>query len=206
MLEISSNFNFLSLFARIQNPNFHKRLLLKILILGIGNILFGDEGIGVHLSNLLKLNYKYSGEHHITILDGGTMAQHLIPIICEYDSILILDSIDADDAKIGDVYFFDFSAIPHSITWAGSAHEVEMLQTLRMVEMLGDLPPTKILGIKPFIIGENPTFDLTQEVLQGAKLMESQAIKYLTSLGVVVEKTHNHDLQDIARLSYKGFA
>lgn len=179
---------------------------MKILILGIGNILFGDEGIGVHLSNLLKLNYKFSGEHSVDILDGGTMAQHLIPVISEYDSVLIIDSIDADDAKIGDVYFFDFTAIPNSITWAGSAHEVEMLQTLQMIEMLGDLPPTKILGIKPFIIGENTTFDLTQEVLQGAKIMESRAIKYLESLGVIVEKINDQDLQEIARFSYKGYA
>lgn len=179
---------------------------MKILILGIGNILFGDEGIGVHLSNLLKLNYKFSGGHSVDIVDGGTMAQHLIPLISEYDSVLIIDSIDAEDAKIGDVYFFDFSAIPNAITWAGSAHEVEMLQTLRMIELLGDLPPTKILGIKPFIIGENPTFDLTQEVLQGAKLMEAQAIKHLETLGVRIEKIDNQDLQQIARFSYKGYA
>lgn len=178
---------------------------MKILILGIGNILFGDEGIGVHLCNLLKVNYVFSGEHCVDIIDGGTMAQHLIPLITQYDSVLILDSIDANDAKIGDVYFFDFNAIPNSITWAGSAHEVEMLQTLRMIEMLGDLPPTKILGIKPFIIGENPTFELTAEVQQGAKLMESQAIAYLESLGVVVSKKAHQDLQDIARLSYKGY-
>ncbi|MCI5968292.1 HyaD/HybD family hydrogenase maturation endopeptidase [Helicobacter sp.] len=179
---------------------------MKILILGIGNILFGDEGIGVHLSNLLKLNYKFSGEHSVDIVDGGTMAQHLIPLISQYDSVLIMDSIDANDAKVGDVYFFDFNAIPNAITWAGSAHEVEILQTLKMIEMLGDLPPTKILGIKPFIIGESTTFDLTQEVLQGAKLMESQAIKYLESLNVIVERKGNQDLQEIAKFSYKGYA
>lgn len=119
--------------------------------------------------------------------------------------MLIIDSIDAKEAKVGDVYFFDFNAIPNAITWAGSAHEVEMLQTLRMIEMLGDLPPTKILGIKPFIIGENPTFELTAEVQKGAKLMESQAIAYLESLGVAVSKKARQDLQDIARLSYKGY-
>lgn len=178
---------------------------MKILILGIGNILFGDEGIGVHLSNLLKLNFSFGGRHSVEIVDGGTMAQHLIPLITQYDSVLIIDSIDAEDAKVGDVYFFDFSAIPNQITWAGSAHEVEMLQTLRMIEMLGDLPPTKILGIKPFIIGENPTFELTEEVKKGAKLMESQAILYLESLGVRVCRKDYQDLQEIAYSSYKGY-
>ncbi len=178
---------------------------MKILILGIGNILFGDEGIGVHLSNLLKLNYDFGGEHEVDIVDGGTMAQHLIPLITAYDSVLILDSIDANDAKIGDVYFFDFNDLPQQITWAGSAHEVEMLQTLRMIESLGDLPPTKILGIKPFIIGEDPTFELTQEVKEGAKIMEKQALVYLEERGVLVQRKAHQDLQEIARLSYRGF-
>ncbi|EES88956.1 HyaD/HybD family hydrogenase maturation endopeptidase [Helicobacter canadensis] len=178
---------------------------MKILILGIGNILFGDEGIGVHLSNFLKVNYTFSGEHSLDIVDGGTMAQHLIPIITQYDRVLILDCIDADDAKIGDVYFFDFSAIPNNITWAGSAHEVEMLQTLKMIEMLGDLPPTKILGVKPVIIGSDPTFELSPEILKAAKIMEAQAIKYLQELGIKADKKDQKDLQKIANLSYKGF-
>ena len=178
---------------------------MKILILGIGNILFGDEGIGVHLSNLLMLNYSFEGEHEVDIVDGGTMAQHLIPIITNYDRVLILDCIDADTALIGDIYFFDFSAIPNNITWAGSAHEVEMLQTLKMIEMLGDLPPTKILGVKPFIIGSDPTFELSQEILKAAKTMEAQAIKYLHEFGIQTHKKDNRDLQEIAHLSYKGF-
>ena len=178
---------------------------MKILILGIGNILFGDEGIGVHLSNLLKLNYSFEGEHEVDIVDGGTMAQHLIPIITNYDRVLILDCIDADNAQIGDIYFFDFSAIPNNITWAGSAHEVEMLQTLKMIEMLGDLPPTKILGVKTFIIGSDPTFEVSQEILKAAKTMEAQAIKYLHEFGIQTRKKDNRDLQEIAHLSYKGF-
>ena len=178
---------------------------MKILILGIGNILFGDEGIGVHLSTLLKLNYSFEGKHEVDIVDGGTMAQHLIPIITNYDRVLILDCIDADNAQIGDIYFFDFSAIPNNITWAGSAHEVEMLQTLKMIEMLGDLPPTKILGVKPFIIGSDPTFELSQEILKAAKTMEAQAIKYLHEFGIQTHKKDNRDLQEIAHLSYKGF-
>ena len=83
---------------------------MKILILGIGNILFGDEGIGVHLSNLLKLNYSFEGEHEVDIVDGGTMAQHLIPIITNYDRVLILDCIDADNAQIGDIYYIEEGA------------------------------------------------------------------------------------------------
>ncbi|CAM2879170.1 HyaD/HybD family hydrogenase maturation endopeptidase [Helicobacter burdigaliensis] len=178
---------------------------MKILILGIGNILFGDEGIGVHLSNLLKVNYTFNTNHTLDIIDGGTMAQHLIPIITQYDEVLILDCVDAKDAEIGAVYYFDFREIPHNITWAGSAHEVEMLQTLQMIEMLGDLPNTKILGIKPVIIGTDPTFEISPKVLEGAKIMEEQALKFLESFNISHTKKDNKSLQEIANLSYKGF-
>ena len=71
--------------------------------------------------------------------------------------------------------------------------------------MLGDLPPTKILGVKPFIIGSDPTFELSQEILKAAKTMEAQAIKYLHEFGIQTRKKDNRDLQEIAHLSYKGF-
>lgn len=149
---------------------------MNILILGIGNILFGDEGIGVHLSNLLKVNYTFSGESSVDIVDGGTMAQHLIPLITQYQQVLILDCIDANDAKVGDVYFFDFSAVPNNITWAGSAHEVEMLQTLKMIEMLGDLPPTKILGVKPFVIGTDQLLNYLKRFYKQRKLWKQRLL------------------------------
>lgn len=183
---------------------------MKILILGIGNILFGDEGIGVHLSNYLKVNYTFtpsdsSNPVEVEIVDGGTLAQMLIPLITSYDKVLILDCVSVDGAEIGDVYAFDFDDVPNIITWAGSAHEVEMLQTLRLVEINGDLPPVHIIGIVPEVIGEDTAFDLSPNVKEGAKLMESQAIAYLAKNGVCATKTNNRDLQEIANLSFRGF-
>ena len=183
---------------------------MKILILGIGNILFGDEGIGVHLSNYLKVNYSFAPSDpanpvELEIVDGGTLAQMLIPLITSYDRVLILDCVSVDDAQIGDVYAFDFDNIPHIITWAGSAHEVEMLQTLRLVEINGDLTPVHIIGIVPEVIGEDTAFSLSENVKQGAKLMESQAIAYLAQNGITATKIANRDLQEIANLSFRGF-
>ena len=81
---------------------------MKILILGIGNILFGDEGIGVHLANFIDEKYEFKGDHQVDIIDGGTLAQRLIPIITDYDKVFVFDCVDVDEANIGDVYFFDF--------------------------------------------------------------------------------------------------
>ncbi|MGX3044806.1 HyaD/HybD family hydrogenase maturation endopeptidase [Helicobacter sp. T3_23-1056] len=227
---------------------------MRVLVLGIGNILFGDEGIGVHLMNYLKLNYKFTHplnsspldsaptksstqktslpksnlpktslpksneldssenpkhsleKYSLEFIDGGTLAQALIPLIVEYDFVLILDTVDVRGGKIGDVYSFPFDALPKQVSWAGSAHEVEMLQTLRLTQIMGDLPKIHIVGIIPEIIGEDTTFALSSELLSKVHTMEKEAIKQLESLGFVATKIDSPlSLQDIADKSYKGF-
>ncbi len=178
---------------------------MKILVLGIGNILFGDEGIGVHLANFLKLNYRFSGENEVEFVDGGTLASMLIPLITSYDKVLILDCVDVNNANIGEVYYFDFDNVPNIITWAGSAHEVEMLQTLRLTAINGDLPPVKIIGIIPEVIGEDTAFTLSQPVKEGAKIMEKLALEFLEENGIHAQKVDNRDLQEVANGSFRGY-
>ena len=176
---------------------------MKILILGIGNILFGDEGVGPHLANLLEQKYDFSSdEHTIEIIDGGTLAQRLIPIITDYDRVIIIDCVKVDDGNIGDVYSFEFSDMPEYITWDGSAHEVEMLQTLQMIEMMGDLPPVKIVGVIPYVIGEDSTFAMTDEVVKASELMERVILDYLKTLGIAITKKQDLKITDVATSTY----
>ena len=156
-----------------------RQIFMKVLILGIGNILFGDEGIGVHLSNYLKVNYAFKSSAH---------------------SLQIIDN-----AKIGDVFAFDFNAVPINVNWQGTAHEVEMLQTLKMIEMLGDLPTIKIVATIPHILDSDTTFELSQTIKKSAMTMRDEVFAHLKNLGFEIEKIADRDLQDIANLSYKGF-
>lgn len=156
---------------------------MKILLLGIGNLLFGDEGIGVHFINYLGKKYCFEGNHQLDLVDGGTLAQRLIPIMVEYDRVILIDTINAPGVKAGELYFFDFDAVPSNVDWQGSAHEVEMLQTLNMMDLAGDRPPTMIMGIVPTVI-EMTQFSLSQEVADAVPLMEKTLLEYLHTLGV----------------------
>ncbi|MDR0761873.1 MAG: HyaD/HybD family hydrogenase maturation endopeptidase [Campylobacteraceae bacterium] len=160
---------------------------MRILLLGIGNIMFSDEGVGVHLCRYIQKKYRFiSLEHTLDFIDGGTLAERLIPIIVEYDYVIILDCISADGGEFGDVYFFDFDDIPKHISWQGSAHEVEMLQTLMMMDIVGDRPTTKIIGIIPKVV-EGTTLKLTDEVIKGSETMERVLTGHLKELGFSVE-------------------
>ncbi len=174
---------------------------MKVLVLGIGNVMFSDEGVGVHLCRLLEQKYAFSSESHtLSFVDGGTLAQRLIPIIAEYDYVILLDCVDAKDGKIGDVYFFDFAEVPPMISWQGSAHEIEMLQTLTMMDMLGDRPTTKVVGIIPEVVND-PTLKMTQAVIKGSAVMEKVVIDHLKELGFVSEKISEIDIQTVANSS-----
>ncbi len=140
----------------------------------------------------------------IRFIDGGTLASFLMPTMVEFDEILLVDCIDADGAKGGEVYFYDYEAMPKQISWSGSAHEVEMLQTLQMMDLCGDLPHVKILAVVPRRI-EEASFKLSSVILESSKIMEKTALKYLSDLGFAHEKIADLSAQDIAdRFAKRG--
>ena len=140
----------------------------------------------------------------ISFIDGGTLASFLMPTMAEFDEILLVDCIDAEGAKSGEVYFFNYDAMPKQISWSGSAHEVEMLQTLQMMDLCGDLPHVKILAVVPQRI-EEASFKLSSVILESSKTMEKTALKYLSDLGFAHEKIADLSAQDIAdRFAKRG--
>ena len=183
-----------------------RRKKMNILILGIGNILFQDEGIGVHFIHYMDEKYTFnSKENSVTIMDGGTLAQRLIPEIIKYDEVIVVDCIEANNSKPGDVFFFDYRKTPNYIDWQGSAHEVEMLQTLNMIEMNYDLPNTHVLGVIPKRLNsEDTNFELSDELANASLVMENCLLDFLNSLNIETHiKNLGTHIKDICLNSYK---
>ena len=222
---------------------------MRVLVLGIGNVMFGDEGVGVHFVKMMERNYKFSPKNgakfdsdsnlsgkfsssnldvansnlssdlvrnddskfnayganlELRFIDGGTLAMALTPVIAWADVLIVADCISAEGGETGDVYFFGYEQMPPTVSWNGSAHEVEMLETLRLMELAGDLPRTKILGIVPKRI-EPMSFELSMQAQEGANLMEKTLLNELSHLGFCYEKIANFSVFDIAlEFSKKG--
>lgn len=64
---------------------------MQIVVLGVGNILLTDEGIGVRTAEYLMKNYDYPD--NVAILDGGTMGMELLGHIVDIDLLIILDAV-----------------------------------------------------------------------------------------------------------------
>jgi hydrogenase maturation protease len=175
----------------------------KILILGIGNVLYADEGIGVHFVNYIKDKYQFNHlSHQIDLIDGGTLAQSLIPLICQYDQLIVVDTVNSSEAKAGDVFFFDFDHAPAEIDWQGSAHEVEMLQTLTMMDMVGDRPATQVLGVIPTVI-EPMTLGLTPSLIAAIPVMEKTLLGFLDEFGITAVQQQTIKIEDVIPDAYK---
>ncbi|AYG63980.1 HyaD/HybD family hydrogenase maturation endopeptidase [Rhizobium jaguaris] len=70
-------------------PNFRKR---RVLVLGVGNILWADEGFGVRAVE--AFHRAYAVPNNVTVLDGGTQGLYLVHHVTEADDLIIFDAID----------------------------------------------------------------------------------------------------------------
>ncbi|WP_049824361.1 hydrogenase maturation protease [Desulfurivibrio alkaliphilus] len=176
----------------------------------MGNVLFGDEGLGVHLASLLKSNYHLIAAEPgaglpPAIVDGGTLGPHLIPLLTNHRQVLLLDSITADNAAPGEVFCFDYQQLPAPLKGRGSAHEVEMQQTLAMMRLAGDLPHITVLAAVPKIISKT-TFELSPEAQQAAVTMEQKALEIVDRWGFTATRRAHASIAEIARHCCRGVA
>ena len=65
---------------------------MNILILGIGNVLWADEGFGVRCVETLADRYAFPG--NVRLLDGGTQGLYLLPFMEEADALIVFDAVD----------------------------------------------------------------------------------------------------------------
>lgn len=106
-----------------------------ILVMGIGNVLLGDEGVGIHAIKSLESN---SFPSHVHLLDGGTGGFHLLSLIHDYKTIVLIDAT-LDGQKPGTVrtlhprFAKDF---PRTL----SAHDIGLKDLVESASLLGELP------------------------------------------------------------------
>lgn len=118
----------------------------NIIVLGLGNILRGDEGVGVHaleaLHNACRL------PPNVKLVDGGTAGLRLLELIADADRLLVLDAVEAG-AEPGTLFRFT----PDQLLPAGastSAHETGLPEILTLLEATGGRrPETVIIGVQP---------------------------------------------------------
>ncbi|HEA26082.1 MAG TPA: hydrogenase maturation protease [Ectothiorhodospiraceae bacterium] len=132
---------------------------MTVLILGIGNSLLSDEGVGIHA-------IRYLEEHHpdsqgVRYLDGGTIGFPLASEIAQSDSLIVIDASELD-GDVGDIELFEGAAMDRFLGRQRklTVHEVGLRDLLATSQLLDELPRRRaLLGIQPMTVswGEEPT-------------------------------------------------
>jgi hydrogenase maturation protease len=118
----------------------------KIVVLGVGNILLSDEGIGVHVANeLMKMDLP----PEVSVVEGGTDGFRLLNVITEADRLIVIDSVKGG-AEPGSIYCFDINEVrncPPGFTT--SVHQIGILEVINLSELVGKKPHTTVIGVEP---------------------------------------------------------
>jgi len=165
-----------------------------MLIIGIGNILQKDDGLGVYASSYLNENYTFSQE--VEIINGGVEGIHLLNVLEENSHIIVLDCLQLNDAPAS-IYAIPAQEISGYGLNNGGAHEIGILQCMDMIELQGKvLPETIVIGIVPAEV--TFAFGLSQEILEAFEGYISVVLQYLAKQGIEHRKKDNcSTLQDI---------
>jgi hydrogenase maturation protease len=132
----------------------------KVVIIGVGNLLLMDEGIGIHVINELE---KHKLPENVDIYDGGTGGFKLIDLMHEAKRVIFIDAVETGKAP-GTITIFtskDVRSIYPKKKY--SLHDTDLLEVIKMAELLDAPLEIEVVGVQPKIINYGTT--LSKELI-----------------------------------------
>jgi len=120
----------------------------KLLVLGVGNTLLMDEGIGVHAIYEFWKERDEWDETLVDFVDGGTFTQDIFYLFEEYENILVLDIVRAGKEP-GTIFSLEEDQLRKEEKQMLSLHDIDLLDSLGMAQMRGHRPYLRVIGIEP---------------------------------------------------------
>ncbi len=118
-----------------------------ILLIGLGNLLLGDEGVGIHALRQLQAHYRF--EPPIECLDGGTSGIDLLPWFQDYNRIILVDAVDFRAAP-GHVGVLRDEEIVTTLNEKMSLHHLGVGDVLSLTQLLDYTPAELVMvGVQP---------------------------------------------------------
>lgn len=150
-----------------------------LLVLGLGNELFSDEGLGVVASR----SFADRGLDGVDVVDGGTLGIGLVPTIEGRQGLLVLDAVVADGASPGDILVFEGEQVRASRQLLFSAHQIGIVEALAAADLLGR-GPSRIaaVGMVPFSLETG--YGVTPQAAERMPALISAAEAILADWGV----------------------
>lgn len=120
---------------------------IRTLVIGLGNPLMGDDGLGVAALELLREEWDLPVE--VELVDGGTWGMNLLPLVESARRLILVDAIRGG-AKPGTLTVLERSELPRYFALKLSPHQIDLREILALAELRGLLPEHLVaIGIEP---------------------------------------------------------
>ena len=137
---------------------------MRTLVLGIGNPILGDDGIGFHIAQELAKEIK---DENIDVKDTSVNGLNLLGLIVGYDKLIVIDAIMTEDEKVGEIYRLKPRNSSETAWSTISLHHLNLATTIEIGERLfpKEMPGEVII----FAIGAQEVTEVTGEMTARVK-------------------------------------
>ncbi|MCG6911784.1 MAG: HyaD/HybD family hydrogenase maturation endopeptidase [Deltaproteobacteria bacterium] len=159
----------------------------QIMVLGVGCILYTDEGFGVRV--IERIEERYTFPENVSVVDGGVLGTNLLGVISLADHLIVVDAI-RNKGNPGDLYRLYGDQIPKRIRAKNSIHQVDFLEALTLCSALDKVPDTVIVGVEPEDI-DTCSIDMSPVIQERIDPVIQMVLEELDRLGVTYSKRKN---------------
>lgn len=157
---------------------------MRIVVLGVGNILLSDEGVGVRAVERLKADYQLPPQ--VEVIDGGTSAMEMLDDLAGADHLIIVDAVRSGQAPATMIRIAD-KDVPMFFKTKLSPHQIGLSDVLATLALMGERPRAiTVIGVEPVSLGT--AMALTPQVQALLPKVVEQLAKELRQLGVMLER------------------
>ena len=119
---------------------------MRLLVLGVGNSLMGDQGLGVAVVRQLAGGFVFPPE--VAVVDGGAGSLDLLSLVAAAEQAYIIDAIEAG-SKPGSIYMFNSEELDSAPAVRLGQDNMDLLEILQAADMGGDESVATIIGVQP---------------------------------------------------------
>ncbi len=163
----------------LKQPMHTERHAKKVLVMGIGNTLLQDDGIGVHVTELFKSTHP--ADPGVSILDGGTIGLSLLPEIEDAEMVIIVDASEIGESP-GTMRIFRNQEIDQQLSGKRrSVHEVALYDLFSAAAIRGRSPEQRVLiAIQPACTewGLDPTPEVKASIPMACEAISSMTERW----------------------------
>jgi hydrogenase maturation protease len=155
---------------------------ISVLVLGVGNLVMSDDGVGVMVAQKLQQSYRFPD--NVEIMDGGTLGLDLLPKLENISHLILIDAVETGK-KAGTCIRLCGQELPIALETKVSPHQMGLKDLLAVSELMGHSPKEMVLiGVQPGSI--EMEIGLTPEVEAQLDTLVSNVLIELKNWGIVV--------------------